>query len=562
MLAPNTTLQNRYQILRLLGQGGMGAVYLAFDHRLNQNVALKENTGGDARQFQHEAELLARLRHPNLPRVSDHFIEPNGVQYLVMDYIEGDDLETLRQQRGALPEAQVRAWFAQILSAVEYLHSQGVIHRDIKPDNIKITPSGQAVLVDFGIAKIYQAGQVTRSSQKFGSTGYASPEHYKGGTNQQSDIYSLGATLYAVLTGGPPPDAQSLELGTAILVPPHNVNPQVTPQVEQVIHKALMPKPTERYSSANDFSQAFNAVIGVPAKGRYQNTPPAMMSRGIPRNGLFVWGGLAAVLMLVVAVVLVRPFSLLENPIPTAIPTLVPSLVPTRLSVANPTPPPQTPLSAILQSVATLRASTLPAGTATPNQSATPDFENTRIASLFQGTLSAEQTQTVGAEQIIQQFIQTATWSADATVRARPTNTPPPPARATTTQTPTAIPPPTQTRIPRGVWVTKVEAVPGHVSPDSTAYFRTTFLNSTNGVAYFNWCVEIFQQGSRDRAFGNTECKPRTIPVGETTFNTEPYKTGCGVYELRAIWIDASNKRFVITKPDGSTAWASYSVCP
>lgn len=256
MLAPNTSLQNRYQILRLLGQGGMGAVYLAFDHRLNQNIALKENTGGDARQFQAEAELLARLRHNNLPRVIDHFIEPNGSQYLVMDYIEGEDLETLRQTRGALPEAQVRAWFDQILDAVTYLHSQGIIHRDIKPDNIKITPTGQAVLVDFGIAKIFQAGQYTRTSQKFGSPGYASPEHYHGGTNQQSDIYSLGATLYAVLTGSPPPDAQSLEKGTAILVPPRNINPAISPQMEQVILRAMQIPLNTRWAAIQEVKDA------------------------------------------------------------------------------------------------------------------------------------------------------------------------------------------------------------------------------------------------------------------------------------------------------------------
>src|SRR5581483_4855622 len=225
MLTPNTILQNRYQIIRLLGQGGMGAVYLAHDARLNQTVALKENIGGDAHQFQQEAQILARLRHPNLPRVIDHFIEPNGAQYLVMDYIEGDDLESLRQSRGALPEAQVRGWLGQILDAVEYLHRQGIIHRDIKPENIKITPQGQAVLVDFGIAKIYQPGQFTRTGQKFGSPGFASPEHYHGGTNQQSDIYALGATLYAVLTGSPPPDALALEMGTAALVPPRKVHP-------------------------------------------------------------------------------------------------------------------------------------------------------------------------------------------------------------------------------------------------------------------------------------------------------------------------------------------------
>lgn len=166
MLTPGAIVQNRYQVIRLLGQGGFGAVYQARDMRLGQIVALKENIGGDPRQFQQEALILANLRHPNLPRVSDHFIEPNGARYLVMDFVEGEDLESVLQRQGALPESQVLAWFDQILDAVAYLHIHNIIPRDIKPANIKITPVGQAVLVDFGIAKVFQPGQGTMSGAR------------------------------------------------------------------------------------------------------------------------------------------------------------------------------------------------------------------------------------------------------------------------------------------------------------------------------------------------------------------------------------------------------------
>ena len=250
MLQPGIILQSRYQILQLLGQGGMGAVYLARDHRLNQLVALKENSIGNLRQFYQEAQILARLRHPNLPRVSDHFVESNGAQYLVMDYVEGEDLETMRQRHGALPEAEIRVWLDQILDALVYLHSQNVIHRDIKPENIKLTPSGQVMLVDFGIAKVYQTGQLTRSSQKFGSPGYASPEHYRGGTDQRSDIYSLGATIYALLTGRIPPDALSLESGSAILASPRVLNRGLSEQITKVILQAMEVRPSARWQDA------------------------------------------------------------------------------------------------------------------------------------------------------------------------------------------------------------------------------------------------------------------------------------------------------------------------
>jgi serine/threonine-protein kinase len=155
-LTPGQILHGRYAIQTLLGQGGFGAVYQAHDGLHNQTVAIKENLGGDARQFYQEAQLLASLQHPNLPGVSDYFAEPTGAQYLVMEFIAGEDLDARLRQRGALTEAEALRWLDQILDAVAYLHSRGIIHRDIKPANIKLTPNRRAVLVDFGIAKVLQ----------------------------------------------------------------------------------------------------------------------------------------------------------------------------------------------------------------------------------------------------------------------------------------------------------------------------------------------------------------------------------------------------------------------
>jgi len=149
---------NRYRIVTKFGQGGMGAVYRAWDMNLRKPVALKENldTSPAAKeQFEREANILANLSHTNLPRVTDHFFLEERGQYLVMDFVEGEDLESMVRRLGPLPVDQVLTWTSQICSALDYLHHQTspIIHRDIKPANIKITPDGRAILVDFGIAK-------------------------------------------------------------------------------------------------------------------------------------------------------------------------------------------------------------------------------------------------------------------------------------------------------------------------------------------------------------------------------------------------------------------------
>lgn len=267
LLASGDTVQGRYRISRLLGQGGMGAVYQAQDSRLGgRSVAVKENFDASTEaqaQFQLEATTLANLHHPNLPRVTDHFVEPSGKQYLVMDFVEGEDLQQKLDRQGRLPEAQVIKWFEQVCDALEYLHgcNPPIIHRDIKPANIKIMPNAGAMLVDFGIAKQLRLGQQTMAAARAVTSGFSPPEQYGGArTDARSDVYALGATLYCLLTGQVPPDAMDRLTG-AQLASPRRVNPAITPKTEDAILRAMEHNPPSRPQTVRELREM---LVGKP----------------------------------------------------------------------------------------------------------------------------------------------------------------------------------------------------------------------------------------------------------------------------------------------------------
>lgn len=245
-----------YEIVRPLGGGGQGSLYLARHRTLRNYVALKQDDSSDATQFLYEAQLLANLSHPNLPRVTNFFIDGNGKRCLVMDYIQGDNLDKIVPQNGTLAEATALAWIRPIFEAVKYLHLNRIVHRDIKPANIIITPQGNAMLVDFGIAKTMATGQLTRTGARgMGTAGYAPPEQYSGGTTEQSDVYALGATLYYMLTGQVPPESTHRAAGTG-LIPPRQINPNISPRVEQAILTAMNLAVNQRFASAALMEQA------------------------------------------------------------------------------------------------------------------------------------------------------------------------------------------------------------------------------------------------------------------------------------------------------------------
>lgn len=260
-LEPGTLLNNRYRIEEIIARGGMGAIYCGIDESLNVKVAIKENlalSADAARQFRKEATILANLRHPNLPRVTDHFTLPDQGQYLVMDYIEGDDLRQRITHFGKLPEDEVILIGIAICDALEYLHTRtpAVLHRDIKPGNIKITPAGQVCLVDFGLAKLTQTGVATTTGAQGLTPGFAPPEQYGQGTEPRSDIYSLGASLYTALSGSIPEDGLSRAMNNGELTSILVHNPALSPRLAAVIGKAMSISPDDRHPSAASFKHA------------------------------------------------------------------------------------------------------------------------------------------------------------------------------------------------------------------------------------------------------------------------------------------------------------------
>lgn len=264
------TLENRYRVENLLGQGGMGAVYRAWDERLRMVVALKENAlvTPDARaQFEREALVLARLHHSNLPKVTDHFVTADGLQYLVMTFIEGLNLAELLAAHGRQSPAQVTAWLGQVCDALTYLHSQNppIIHRDIKPQNIKITPDGHVFLVDFGLSKVGSTYQSTASGALGVTPGFSPLEQYGSAhTDPRSDVYALTATLYAMLTGETPPESVNRAVGTAALILPHTINPDLGPALERALLHGLEMQPTNRPATVAVLRQELEVGLGSP----------------------------------------------------------------------------------------------------------------------------------------------------------------------------------------------------------------------------------------------------------------------------------------------------------
>jgi serine/threonine-protein kinase len=293
-LKDGTILRGRYRLNNIEGQGGMGNVYQAEDLRLPGRLcAIKEvqpelNAAQEMReqeqaQFLREASLLARLDHPNLPKVSDFFTEGEH-EYLVMDHVPGKNLKELiddsKLSGKPLGLSFVMAWARQILDALEYLHRQDppILHRDIKPANIKLTPDDRIKVVDFGLAKLMVAddSRTITVIQGRGTAYYTPLEQYggeSGHTDARSDIYALGATIYHLLSGRPPPEAKQRFLSPESLQSLKKLNKQVTKNLSDAVDWALEMHPDDRPSS---IAELRNAILGTtPRPPRKSSHKPA-----------------------------------------------------------------------------------------------------------------------------------------------------------------------------------------------------------------------------------------------------------------------------------------------
>lgn len=306
-------LRNRYQIRERIGRGGMGSIYLADDLRLSGRLCalkevlydhnLPEDVLGQAReQFLREATILARLDHPNLPKVSD-FFSSGQRDYLVMDYVPGDDLRALvqnaRRNKTFLPEKQVLDWANQLADALVFLHRQEppIIHRDIKPSNLKVTPDGLIKLVDFGLVKILAPEEVTITViQGQGTALYTPLEQYGSDglhTDVRADIYAFGATLYHLLTNNAPADARRRFLQPESLPPPRQVNPSLSQRTERAILWAMTLHPDERPESIEMLRQALLGYQEPPTiptvVARTRRAPTALDRIGQPLENALLW---------------------------------------------------------------------------------------------------------------------------------------------------------------------------------------------------------------------------------------------------------------------------------
>lgn len=286
-LKPGHTLRDRYEITEIIGQGGMGCIYKAADLRLQGRfTAIKdiqpdpnnsqEERDEDRRQFQREASVLARLDHPNLPKVSDFFSEGER-DFLVMDYVPGVDLRQMIEQalrRGEfIPEEQVLDWGAQLIDAVRYLHAQTppVLHRDIKPANIKLTPEGLIKLVDFGLVKVMSSDEQRTITvvQGRGTALYTPLEQYGGDmghTDVRSDLYALGATLYHLLTSTPPAEAKQRFLNPRSLRDPRDINAATRDRTARAVLWAMSMHPDDRPPDVATFAEALFGKGALPTR--------------------------------------------------------------------------------------------------------------------------------------------------------------------------------------------------------------------------------------------------------------------------------------------------------
>ncbi len=606
-LPPGMLLQNRYQIQKLLGQGGMSRVYLATDLRLNTRVAVKENLQSDPQardQFRREAQILARLTHPNLPRVMDNFDDAaTGRQYLVMDYIEGEDLDAMVKRVGPLPETSAIAWIQQVLAAVDYLHSQQppVIHRDIKPSNIKITPQGKAVLVDFGIAKTFEGSGQTMTGARAATPGYAPPEQYGMRTDQRSDIYAVGATLYTLVTGKQPPESTLRMSNLAMLTPPRQLTPRLSPNVERAILVAMELDASRRWPRAKEFRsalaistiqpppmkptvqagpEAMPTRVAAPARppeiarvaqvpnprvhpvqpAQAASVPPAVAAPAPKSRGWLgaVTGGLVVLVVVAVGVLLATNAQVASwFTVPTP---LVVVVVPTETPRAAPTPDFDATHTALSASLNATRTAEVSGFQVTPT--AEPKVQPSATLRVAPPATQRPSPVLATSAPLPPPTVEPTVVPATRRV-APPTSTPAPPADSPTPSPLPALPTPA---VAPGVYVTQIRIEPARPNRGNPITFFATFLNTTGAPAVFDWQIQLFDP-DKPNSIGSSKLLHGSIPQGqsEQTSANDWRVTGpgaCVSFIARAYYQDPDHHSNPFRNTDGSTVNFYFQVCP
>src|SRR5215213_1075637 len=306
--ARKTILDNRYDVVRPLGSGGMGEVYLARDRVLGRDVALKvlrRQYAGDeefAERFRREAMSAAALSHPNIVQVYDRGETEEKASYIAMEYVPGGTLKERISTEGPLEAADAAALGAQVAEALGAAHDRGMVHRDIKPQNVLLTANGRAKVADFGIARAGSSVTISKTGSVMGTAGYMSPEQALGkSATPKSDLYSLGVVLYEALTCELPytadnPIAVSMKHVNEPLRPPREINPRIPEGMNALVTKLLTKDPEDRYADAEELAddlwrvnrglEPVAAGVAMMQRPRAQHTAVASekLTREMPRS--------------------------------------------------------------------------------------------------------------------------------------------------------------------------------------------------------------------------------------------------------------------------------------
>lgn len=499
---------NGVQITELIGKGGMASVYKAHQPSLNRNVAVKvlapylAHDKDFVRRFEQEARSTANLTHPNVVNIFD-IGESEGYHFIVMEYVDGVSLKEILDKNGAFPEP--RAWhiISQVASALDYAHSRGVIHRDVKPANILVSDKDHVTLTDFGIAKAIEGSRLTQTGTILGTPEYMSPEQATGGpVDARSDIYSLGVVAYEMLGGRPPFTAptpsQVIEKVIHSELPPlRRIDSHISPASENAIGRALAKNPNARYATAMAMVHAATSDPGpAPAPRAKQPTfvPPPKPIQPVRQQG---GNSLVLIALILVAVLFLglAAFLFFKNPFQAS------------------------PTATVVAGAVTPNGGTLVRNTPVllRDQTAQALANQTVIAQALQ-THQAEnaETGTAGGASL-----PTVSPIPIETIAVTDTVVPPvtavtAPATRPTRRVPTANP---FAALPPDVYLTTLQPA-AKPSRGQDLIFVATFENTTNETRQFEWEIRAWKEDGGSHGFGNSQHARLVVPAGHSEIQT------------------------------------------